>query len=221
MPAFLAAAAPYIATGLSGLFGMLNNRNKQTSARTASTTPTMDPAYGPLQAMLIQHATQRLANPTSLPANYESNGVNTINRSYDLATQGLNNNLTSRGLSTSPGAGSVLERLTASRAGAVGQFRAGVPLAARELEDRDMASVAQLLNFGRGTTATSTGTDATEGGGGLAGAGNNMLSMIGFLMGQGLLGGQGSPSLNNTVGRVAPTIPGWTIPRGLVGGANG
>lgn len=188
-----AAAIPLIAAGASGLFGMLNNRNRQNQQQTSSTTPTMNPAFGPLQQMLINHAMQRLEQPGGLPAGYEANGINTINKTYDLASQGLNNDLTSRGLGSSPVAGSAMSRMTAGRAGDIGRFRTDLPNVARDRQNQDFGMITNLLNMGRGSSSTGTGQQTQEGGGGAAGGATNLMQMLGYLMGSGAFGGGGQP----------------------------
>lgn len=203
MAAF-AAAAPIIAAGVSGLFGLLSNRNRNTQRQTTTTTPTMDPAYGPLQQMLIDAARARLQTPTALPAGYEAGGVNTINRTFDLASQNAENTATSRGLSTSPAGGGVLERLNNARAGQIGQFRSGLPLIERDLRNQDMDLTSRLLNFGRGSTSTGDGSSVQESGGGAAGGGMNLMTMLGLMMGQGLIGGRNGAAAGGGASGVTP-----------------
>jgi len=167
----------------SGLMGLLNHKNKQQTTQT--TRPTMDPEYAPLQTALIQRAMARMQGGSTLPTNYESSGINTINQTYDLAGQGLQNSLTSRGLGQS-GAGA-MARLAGGRAGEIGRFRAGVPLAQRELENQDFGMLASLLNMGRGTTAM--GETTQTGGGGAAAGAENLMGMLSYLMASGAFGG--------------------------------
>ena len=189
-----AAALPYIATGVSGLLGLLRNRNRQQTEQRSTTMPTLDPAYGPLQQMLISQATERLQG-NSLPSNYEAGGVNTINRTHDLVSQGVNNTLTSRGLATSPGIqAGVAERLGGSRAGDLSRFRANVPIVQRELQNQDFGNIAQLLNMGRGQTTTGTGMNEQSFGGGAAGGATNLMQMLGYLIGSGAFGQQRAPN---------------------------
>lgn len=187
---------PLLAAGISGISGLLGMlRPKQRQQQTSTTTPTLDPAYGPLQQMLISQATQRLQG-NSLPANYEAGGVAAINRTHDLVSQGANNSLVSRGLAQSPVAGAVDARLANSRAGDIGNFRANMPVVQRELQNQDFGNIAQLLNFGRGSTTT--GTNVNEVGGGAAGGATNLMQMLGYLIGSGAFGrsgGVGNPPM--------------------------
>lgn len=188
-------AVPLIASFLGGLFG-----SKKGSKQTSSTVPTLDPAYSGLQSLILPMIQNRLKNPTGLPTGFESSGISAINRTYAAGNQSLENILSSRGLGTSPIAGSALARRDASRLSDISNFRTQIPIFEKQARDEDLATALQVLGLGRGSTTT-----YTEGGGGfgsaLGGGIGSLAGMIGFLMASGLLGGKGGgaaadPTLN-------------------------
>lgn len=189
MPAWL---WPAVMAGSSLLGGLLNNR-KQTQTQT--TTPTMDPAYGGLQAMLMQQIQKRMLNPSKLPSGYEAGQIGNINNTYALAGQSLDNRMTARGLGTSPVAGAGETNLQLGRAGEISRMQAGLPLLEREMQNQDLASALQMLGLGRGTSSSAT-TPSNMLGGGV----NDLATMLAFLYGSGAMGGQtsgaGQPVVN-------------------------
>lgn len=154
---------------LGGLFG---NKSEQ------SQSSTLDPAYGPLQQLLLKHIQSRLTNPSGLPAGYETGGVRDINKSYDLTEQNLGNRLTASGLSSSPIAGNAYGQSQRARAGDIGTFRANLPLVQRQLQDQDLNLASSLLNFGRG------GMVSGSSGGGVGGGFDSLATMLGYLYGK-------------------------------------
>lgn len=163
----------------SAIGGALANKKKDT----ASTLPQTVPEYQPLQDVILKQIMGRLTNPGGLPQSYAAEGVQGINHTYDLVSQGLSNNLTSRGLSTSPIAGSAIANLERGRAGDINHFQASLPLVARGLQDDDLSRAINVLGLGRGTTSTGT----TSSGGGVGGAATNLSQMLGYLYGTGAL----------------------------------
>lgn len=194
------AAAPVLASiiggGASLAGGALANRGSQT--QTSSTTPTMDPAYAGLQGQVLKMIQDRLTGG-SLPPGYESGGIQNINRSYDLVKQSQANDLTARGLGTSPIAGSVDATRDFRRAGDIGTFQTQLPLVQRQLQNQDLSAASGILGLGRGTTGTSTGT--AEGGGGAAGAFGSLAQYLGYLINRGTFKGGGpAPTVAATSG---------------------
>lgn len=175
-----------LASFFGGLFGNDSKQQQQT-------TPTLDPAYGPLQRMLLEHIQGRLTNPTGLPANYETGGIANINKSYELTNQNTANRLTAAGLSRSPIAGNAIAQSNRARAGDIGNFRANLPLVSQQLQDQDLNLASSLLNFGRGQTSTASGSS----GGGVGGGFDSLATMLGYLYGSGKFnkggGGNGLP----------------------------
>lgn len=186
---------PLLGLGASALGGFFGSKSKQ--AQTSTTTPTLDPAYGPLQSLILQNVTKRLSSPTGLPEGYEAGGIKNINNVYDLVNQNLQNSLTSRGLARSPVAGVADEALQTRRAGDIGTFQTSLPLVARNLQDQDLGFATSLLGYGRGSTTTGTG--AVSAGGGIGGASTNLAGLLGYLLATGAFGkggGNGLPGYN-------------------------
>lgn len=168
-----------IGGGASIAGGALKNRGQQSS----TSTPTLDPKLQPLQDLVQQMVTQRLSSG-SLPPGYETGGIKNINASYSGAGTALDADLTRRGLSTSPVAGTAMTKFQTSRAGDIGTFRANVPLVERQLQTEDLAGAGNLLATGRGVQSTSSVTT----GGGAAGAFTNLAGYLGYLQGRGAFG---------------------------------
>lgn len=164
-------------SGVSAIGGALSNRKK---TQTSTTTPTLDPAFGPLQTMMIDRATKRLQQPSALPAGYSASGVKTINDTFDVGKQSLENVLTARGLGTSPVAGSAMAQHETGRIGEVAGFRRNLPMVEREFQNQDFEQVMRLLGQGRGLSST-----AATGGNMIGGGISDMATMLGFLYGQG------------------------------------
>lgn len=210
---------PLIGLGATALGSFFGNKNKNaqrsnsetTSTSTTTTAPTvLGPEYAGLQAAITPMIMKRLLNPTGVPAGYETGGIKGINRTYDLGKQSIANNLTARGLGTSPIAGAAETRLETGRLGAISDFQQEIPLIARDLQNQDIGLAMQNLNFGRslaGSTTTHTGSGTSSGTvqGGTGGAGGfigDLSSMLGFLIGSGAFSKAGG-------GGIRPNSPGF------------
>lgn len=177
---------PLALSAAGAIGGALSNRKKK---QTSTSTPSIAPEYGPLQQLMIQRATDRLRNPTGLPAGFETGGIKTINDTFDAGQQSLENTLSARGLSRSPIGGTPLGRMQGNRLSTIANFRTGLPLVQRQLQQEDEESAFNLLGLGRGNEF-STNQPGDMLGGGLEG----LASMLGFLYGQGAFGGGGAPT---------------------------
>ncbi len=144
----------------------------------SASTPTMDPTYQPMRDQLLDLITKRLNSSTDL-AGYSAGGQEGINHTFDLIKQSQGNDLTARGLSTSPVAGAVDATRENARGGQMATFLNSIPLLQRELQGQDIGMGADMLNFGRGTTTTGSS------GGGLGGVAGNLAAYIGYLQGKG------------------------------------
>jgi hypothetical protein len=171
--------AAMIASSL--ISGLLANK-KQTSTQTSA--PTIDPAYGGLQQMLIDSITKRMSSGSSLPAGYETKGIQDINRAYGNAGTSLSNTLTARGLSTSPVAGNAATQFEMARGGDIGRFQQNLPLVQRDLENQDFSLINSILGQGRGQTST-----MTQAGNQAGGAATSLSSMLAYLYGKGAFNG--------------------------------
>lgn len=177
----LALAIPSIASAIGGYF-----KNRQQS----STTPN----YGSLQGLIESLMRQRLQGSTDL-SGYRSQGIQDTNHTFDLIGQSQANDLTARGLSTSPVAATVDATRQNARAGAISRFQNSIPLLQRQLQGDDLGMAARI--FGGSTT---TG----ESGGGLAGSFTNLAAMLGYLQSTGAFrrpgGGGGGYEPSDTMG---------------------
>lgn len=190
MPLGLPVIMAIIGAAGSAAGGALANRGKQTS----TSTPTVAPEYQGLQGNILQMIQQRLGADPNLTG-YEGSGVAQINQGFNTTAATQENDLTRRGLATSPIAANVDATRNAARAGAVTDFRNSVPLLARSLQTQDLGLGTNLLNMGRGVTSTGT----MEGGGGAAGAFTNLAQYLGYLSGKGMFGktpGAAQPGTN-------------------------
>lgn len=170
-----------IPAGLS-LLGALGGSQK--SKTTQTTTPQLDPAYGPLQQALLSQTLGRLNSPTALPAGYAAQGIGGINDTYKTIQQGIGNRAASLGQSGGAGELYALGNADIARGGDIAKFRTGLPLLERDMKNQDLAAALGVLNGGR-YSSTTTGTSGGGVGGALEGAGG----ILGYLYGQGMLGG--------------------------------
>lgn len=184
-----------IPAGLSAL-GLIGGGAKSESNQTQTTTNQLDPAYGPLQSLLLKQTMARLNQPQAMSQSQIASGVGAINDTYRTAQQGIQNRAASMGQSGGAGELYALGNADMARAGDIGQYRAvTVPGIERDWSNQDLALGQGILGQGRYSTTT-TGTSTQ--GGGVAGALGGLGGMLGFLYGQkGLpgMGGGGSPNL--------------------------
>lgn len=169
---------PLALMGGSIVGGWLSGRGRTNTSSTSTTLPT---EMGPLQQMLINRATDRLRTGSALPAGYETGGIKSINDTFSMGQQSLENTLSARGLSRSPIGGTPLTRMEGQRLGTIGNFRAGLPLLNRQLQQEDESGIMQMLANARGVSSTGT-TPSNRAGG----AADSLAQMLGFLYGQGI-----------------------------------
>lgn len=189
----MAAAIPIAMVASSVIGGLLNKKSNQTS----TTTPTIAPEYQGLQAQMLDMVKRRLATSTDL-SGYTAGGVRDINHTFDLAGQSTANALSARGLGGSPVAGAADASRNVARAGAIGNFRASIPLVQREMQGQDLGLAGSLLGFGRGSTSTGN----LSAGGGAAGSFENLAAMLGYMQATGQLGRFSGPG----------SVPSATVP---------
>ena len=196
---------PAVGLGLTALGSLFNKKKaaQQTSnqtqtgttSSTSTTAPTvLGPEYASLQSAIMPSIMRRIQSPTGLPRGYEEQGINKINRTFDVGRMALDNRLTSNGLGRSPVAGAGMSNMERGRVSSIADFQTELPMVARDMQNQDLALAMQQMDFGRSlaghststtgnTTGTSTGKlDDGSGGGGFLG---NMSSMLGWLIGQG------------------------------------
>jgi len=167
-----------LALGVSALGGLFGGSK---SSRTQSSTPTIDPKYQGLVDALYGKFSSNLDSTVPLEG-YEGTGISNINSVYDIAKTTRQNSLTRRGLSTSPVAANMDAVAENSRAGDISTFQNSLPLLQRELQQQDYTNALNLIKslMGQETVVPGSAAGSTF---------NNAGSMLGFLLGQGLLGG--------------------------------
>jgi hypothetical protein len=170
---------PLITAGVSALGGALSNKK---SART-TTTSTADttPEYKTLGDMLRNRIESRLRSSVDL-GGYEAGGIGAINDAFGGAETALNADLTSRGLGTSPIAGTASGNLQAERGTNIAQFLNTLPQVRRQMENEDISAANQFYQA-RPRTTTTVGPGSAAGG-----ALDNIASFLGYLYRQKALG---------------------------------
>jgi len=171
------------------------NKAKSEQEYTSTTTPVEPMQYFDLQQQLIAKAMAKM-NATTPLEGYEAGGIGNINNVYRLAQMRNQNNLTSRGLSTSPIAGAMDTNLEMGRAGEIAGFQNTLPLLQRQMQNEDYNQAMALFSARPiGQTVTSSGTyqgpQVSSGGNAIS----NASSMLAYLYASGALGG-GSNSSN-------------------------
>lgn len=158
--------------GLTSLIGgMFGNKSKQ------ETKPTLDPAFQGFQGQILKLMQQRLAGGGPSLQGYQQNGISGINHTFDLVSQHNANDLTARGLGSSPVAGVVEGNTQNARGGAINEFNNGLPLLQNDLQMRDLMASMGLLQQGRGQTTTGTQ------GGGIGGGLGSMAEILAYMYG--------------------------------------
>lgn len=186
-----------VAMGVGSLLGgLLSGKGKQKQTQQGSmnqtSTPTFDPAFSPMKNLLLRNITGRLGQRSSLGAGFANNRIATTNSVFDTLRQGQQNRLSAAGLSGSPVDMAGANALDISRGGAISQGLNEIPMLENEMDQGNIQAATGALSLGRGTTTTGTSTGSAEGGmngWGQAGAGmTDLMSMLGWLYGQGAFG---------------------------------
>ena len=168
-------------------------------ARTSTSAPVISPEFQPLATLLRNRATQRLQSGFDT-APLASTGISDINNVYSGIKQSIGNDLTARGLSTSPIAGTVGANVDLARAANITNFLNTLPMMQRQMQNQDLALAGNVLGeFGTGRTATGAGSAL---GAGLGSAGE----VLAYLNGLGAFQNPQTSLPNIRAGGV-PTIP--------------
>lgn len=189
---------PLALMGGSALASWFSNKGKNKPATTTTTsTPTLDPAFAGLQGAILPNIMNRLNQKSYLPAGLSEINTGDINETYQNAQVGLDNQLSARGLSTSPIAGAADARLAGSRASEISRMKNTLPILNEEMRRQSLLDALQALSLGRqGNTTISTGM---PGGGSAVGSGiSSAASMLGFLFGSGMLGNSAGAPKSST-----------------------
>lgn len=154
--------------------------------QTQTTSYQGDPAYSGLQQMMINQAMSRLQKPSALPAGYETQGIGSINRTFDTIGQGIGNRAAALGVSGGAGEQYATNMANIARGGQIAGFQTQIPLQERAMRLEDLGFANSILGsqrYGQTTTGTS--------GGGFGGGLENLAGMFGYLYGSGKIGGGG------------------------------
>lgn len=146
-------------------FGTDNSNTSQTGTQSSlsETSPTLSAEYSPLVGAVNEMLAGRLKAGGALPYGYAESAVRSINDTFAGAEQAARNAAARFGLS-GPQATAGLIPLQTARAGQIADFRAAMPLKARELENQDMQLAQSLAAaFGRGQRTASSGTSSSTG----------------------------------------------------------
>src|ERR1044072_5882090 len=131
--------------------------SSSTTKSQQQTTPTFGAGTG-LNSLILQTIQKRLQNPSGVPAGYVGQGIQSLNDANDSAARATENALTARGLAGSPIAANADLQQQLARTGQIGEFRANVPLVARDLQNQDLGLAGAALGLNRGYNATGTST---------------------------------------------------------------
>lgn len=185
----LLGIAPFVIPAALSLLSYIQGSQKNKQTQTSTSTPVGDPAYGPLQQALLSSAMGRLNSPSALPAGYETQGIGKINDTYATINQGIGNRAAAQGVSGGPTESYARNISDLNRGGQIAGFQTGLPLLERSVRNEDLGFAANVLNSQRyGTSTTGTSTS----GGGVGGGLGQMAGILGYLYGQGGLGGGGT-----------------------------
>lgn len=167
---------PAILAGASAIGSAISNKK---GARTSTSTPTIAPEFKTLSDLLRSRAEERLRSSVDL-SGLASTGTQNINDAFAGGRLASENNLTARGLGTSPVAAAVGSDSDQARVGSIAQFLNTLPTLQRQFQDQDMAMAGNVLGrFGTGTTGVGAGSALGSGIGSAA-------EMLAFLKGQGV-----------------------------------
>jgi hypothetical protein len=199
------AKNPYLPAVAGGIAGAIGGTQ---GGRTATQMPTVARGYETFGDLLKNRIQQRLMTGADM-GGYEATGLQNINEAFGGAQQALDASLTSRGLGTSPVAGAAEGKLQQARGGEMARFLNTLPLLQREMQAQDIGMAQNQFQ------QAGLGQSATQPGGVLSGAFDNVASHLGYLntlKNAGMLGGGagagggGLAGLDAIAGGIAPAF---------------
>ena len=180
-----------LTAGAAAAGGFLSNtKGARTGQQTNTTTPIESPAYASLGDLLRARAEERLRGRSFDFSGYKAGGIQDINDVFRNAQTGLNADLTSRGLGTSPIAGTATAHLAGERAGNIAQFLSGIPELRRKYENEDFAAAGGV--YATRPMGTQQSGTYTLPGSALAGGAASLAQMLAYLQTMKALQGGGS-----------------------------
>jgi hypothetical protein len=138
---------------LSSIMSLSNIINQ--GQTTSSSTPTFTGAGQDfMDKLLTQYGA--INKPVDMQG-YQAGQTASINQNADLQRQSVANDMASRGLSTSPAAGTANANIDANRVAQINSMNAGIPILQNQLQLQNAAQSANILNaLPRGMTNTGT-----------------------------------------------------------------
>jgi hypothetical protein len=169
---------------------------KQTSEQksTSTTTPTINPAFQGMQGLLMQNLMGRIGQRSSLGPGFAANRISNTNQVYKNLGQNQQNRMASAGLVGSPVAEAGARTLDIARGGDIVQGLNEIPLLENQQDMQNLDAATRFMNLGMGSTTNSSGSGMQQQPGSMLGAVGgglgDMGALLGFLFGQGALGGK-------------------------------
>lgn len=221
-PGMVPGAGPYtkVLDGFGGYGGGGGSSSSSTSSTNYNKTsmPFILPEYAGLMAQLRKQMEARLSQGP-LPAGFEETGLRKISDTYRGGEQAVQNQLIGRGLLGSPAeATAFAQQFALPRLGEMSNFRANIPLQARQFQNEDWSMLSALLDmFGKGqkesgSSTTRTNSSSRSGGGG----GGGMSVMPGFEPG----GAAYARPNNDPFAQLLPMLVNWFAQGGSGGSSN-
>ena len=200
---FLAALLPALIGGGASIAGSLLSGKPKTSTSTSSTTPTMTPEMQQLMDQLSSYSKDSMTNGGGQAlTTMKNNSIDQVNRNYMGAPARLSSQFASRGYGSSGDFGNSLYQTEYQRQGALSGLESQYAQMGLNQQNTGANLGEQLLNFGKGSTSTSTGTTPdTSAQNGFLSAGNGMSNLSTLLMLSNVLkggGGSSTPGNMNT-----------------------
>ena len=173
--------------GLGGIAGAYGNQSNTSGNGTTNGTSTTTPNLSPeLQALIDQIMKQAGGLTTPSLSGYQAQQTQGINHNADLQSQSVNNIMASRGLATSPVAGTAQAGVEQQRFGQINQMNEGLPLLQNQMNLQNLgaaSSAASMVPKGSTTSGNQTTTNSgnqTQGGG-VGGAVGGIASILASL----------------------------------------
>jgi len=199
---FLAALLPALIGGGASIAGSLLSGKPKTSTSTSSTTPTMTPEMQQLMDKLSAYSTDSMTNGGGQAlTTMKNNSIDQVNRNYMGAPARLSSQFASRGYGSSGDFGNSLYQTEYQRQGQLSGLESQYAQMGLNQQNTGANLGEQLLNFGKGSTSTGTGTTPdTSTQNGFLSAGNGLSNLSTLMMLSNVLKGGGSGTVGNSVG---------------------
>src|SRR5674476_708060 len=155
MPALI----PAVIGGGASIAGSLLSGKPKTSTSTSSTTPTLTPEMQQLMNQLSSYSTGAMQNGGGAALTTMKNAsIDQVNRNYQNVPNQLASQFASRGYGSSGNFGNSLYQTEYQRQGALSGLESQYAQMGLQQQNTGANLGEQLLNFGKGSTSTGTGT---------------------------------------------------------------